>query len=382
MSLTNSDIADLIALRRELHRYPEVSGAEGRTAGRIGTALSEHPPDRLLTGLGGHGVAAVYDGAAPGPTVLFRCELDALPIRETGSADHRSTVPDTGHLCGHDGHMAILAGLARLLARCRPTRGRAVLLFQPAEETGAGARAVLDDPRFETVAPQYAFSLHNMPGVPLGRVSLAAGPVNCASRGLALTLTGTTAHASQPETGISPMPALARLMPRLAELSHGDTADRDFALVTLTHARMGEAAFGIAPGEATLFATLRTLTDDRMAALCDRARALSDTVAAECGLTVRRNYHDIFPHCENDAEATRIIAAALDGLGIPHDATGLPWRPSEDFGRFGHRARSAMLFLGAGTDTPALHNPDYDFPDDLIPAGIRIFERIARDLLG
>jgi amidohydrolase len=382
MTLTQTDIADLTALRHRLHAAPELSGQEGETARLIAGALRALAPDRIVTGLGGHGIAAVFSGSTPGPSLLFRCELDALPIEEKSDLPYRSARPGKGHLCGHDGHMAILMGLARDLAARRPERGRVVLLFQPAEETGAGAAEVLSDPKFETVAPDYAFSLHNLPGLPLGHVGLIPGPVNCASRGMAVTLSGKSAHASEPENGTSPMAALARLMPALTALGHGTTAERDFALVTITHAEMGARAFGIAPGEATLYATLRTLTDDRMAALANAAETLiRDTAAAE-GLRLEITWHDIFAHCENDAQATAIIARALDALGLPHDGRGLPMRASEDFGRFGHRARAAMLFLGAGEDHAALHNPDYDFPDALIPRGAAILARIARDMLG
>jgi amidohydrolase len=382
MTLTNSDIIDLIALRHDLHRHPEVSGHEAQTAQRIVEAFDPLSPDQIMTDLGGHGVAAVFDGLEAGPTVLFRCELDALPIFETGTPAHRSLIEGVGHLCGHDGHMAILMGLARLLSRQRPKRGRVVLLFQPAEETGAGAKAVLEDEQYDPIQPQYAFALHNTPGLPIGHVALNSGPVTCASRGLEAQFIGRSAHASQPETGISPMAALAQVMPELTKLSHGSTEDPDFALVTVTHAQMGEPAFGIAPGDARLFATLRTLTDDLMSNLCDQALTMLNTACDAHGLTFTHAYHDIFLHSENDAKATAIATAALDALKIPHDATGLPWRPSEDFGRFGHSARAAMLFLGAGHGHAALHNPDYDFPDDLIPIGTSIFHRIARDLLG
>lgn len=382
MTLTNSDIADLTAFRRDLHRHPEISGEERETARRVVAALASHPPDTILTGLGGHGVAAVYDGSADGPTVLFRAELDALPIQEISDAPHASATAGKGHLCGHDGHTTILMALARLLSRRRPAKGRVVLMFQPAEETGAGAAAVIADPRFDTIAPDYAFSLHNMPGLPLGHVGLVPGPVNCASRGLRVIFTGKSAHASEPENGTSPMAALSQVMPALTALSHGTTQDRDFTLVTVTHAQMGAPAFGIAPGEATLFATLRTLTDDRMEALCETALGLIADAAGRNGLTVDHGFDDIFLHCENHPQATGILRNALDTLGIAHDGSGLPWRPSEDFGRFGHTAKSAMLFLGAGTDHAALHNPDYDFPDDLIPIGARIFTQVARDLLG
>ncbi|MBC7181267.1 MAG: amidohydrolase, partial [Roseovarius sp.] len=295
MTLTNADITELTALRRLLHQHPEVSGGEIETAQRITGALTAYTPDRLLTGLGGHGVAAVYQGRDHGPTILFRCELDALPITEQGDdLPHRSTVPGTGHLCGHDGHMTVLLALARLLSRQRPARGRVVLLFQPAEETGAGAAAVLRDPEFETISPDYAFALHNMPGLPLGHVGLIPGPVNCASRGMAITLVGKSAHASEPENGHSPMHTLAHLMPALTALSHGTPQDSDFTLATVTHAQMGAPAFGIAPGEATLYVTLRTLTDGGMQALCDAATTLVMDTATAQGLMTEITYHDIF----------------------------------------------------------------------------------------
>ena len=382
MDLSTSDIAALTSFRRTLHQRPEVSGNEKQTARTVRDALSELSPDQVVTGLGGHGLAACFDGPSPRSTILFRCELDALPIQQISDAAHRSRSEGVAHLCGHDGHMAIMMGLARCLSRCRPACGRVILLFQPAEETGAGAAAVLADPRFEALTPDFAFALHNLPGIPLGTAALKSGPVCCASRGLEVTLTGTSAHASQPETGVSPMAAIADLMPALTTLSNGDTDDAGFSLVTVTHANMGAPAFGIAPGNAKLFATLRTLTDDRMKALCDQAIALTGQAAQDHGLEIDHRYHDIFHHCENDPAATGILATALDRAGISRDDTALPWRPSEDFGRFGAVAKSAMLFLGAGVDQPPLHNPHYDFPDDLIPTGVRIFEAVTRDLLG
>ncbi|MEQ8898311.1 MAG: amidohydrolase [Roseovarius sp.] len=382
MTLTNSDIAELITLRRDLHRTPDLSGEEAATSKRILFALSAFAPDELITGLGGHGIAAIYEGGEPGPTVLFRCELDALPIHETGQSDYRSETDGKGHLCGHDGHMAILSGLARRLSRQRPAQGRAVLLFQPAEETGAGAAEVIADPKYAPISPDYAFSLHNMPGLPLGAIGLAEGPVNCASRGLHLTLTGKSAHASNPESGTSPMAAVATLMPALTGLGQGTLGQPDFKLATVTHLRMGEPAFGIAPGEATLYATLRTLTDDGMDDLVNDALTLITHTADRHGLAASHSFEDVFLHSENDAEATAILRRALDTLAIPHDTTGQPWRASEDFGRFGHTAKSAMFLLGAGETHAALHNPDYDFPDDLIAPGVKIFEQVARDLLG
>lgn len=383
MMLTADDLRDLTAFRQDLHRYPEVSRMEAATAGRIEQALQALGPDQIVTGLGGHGVAAVFNGPAEGPTVMFRAELDALPIEELSEAAHRSTIPGKGHLCGHDGHMTLLMGLGRLMSRARPARGRVVLMFQPAEEDGSGAAAVVADPRFEALRPDWAFAIHNMPGLPFGHSGLKAGAVNCASQGLKITLTGKTAHASLPETGVSPALALARLIPAIGGLGSGGVLGPDYRLVTITHARLGEAAFGIAPGEAELWATLRTMADSQMAALRAAAMDLARAEAAASGLGIRFSYHDDFAASVNDADATAHLARALDALGMPHNEGDLPMRASEDFGRFGQGGtRSAMLFLGVGEGHPALHNPDYDFPDTLIPLGVQIFHRVMRDLLG
>lgn len=380
--LTNADIVELTEFRHRLHRHPEVSGQEEWTAAQVVQALEPLSPNRIYTGLGGHGVAAVWDSSKPGPTVMFRSELDALPIQETSQAAHRSTVEGKGHLCGHDGHTTILTGLARLIARHPPSRGRVVLMFQPAEEDGSGAAAVLADPDFAEIRPDWAFALHNMPGLPLGHAVIAAGPANCASEGLRILFRGRTAHASMPETGLSPAPAIAALITAALAAGTGGAIVPGFRLVSICHARMGEPAFGITPGEGELWLTLRTLLDNDMAALRDEVMGLARGLAGQHGLTVEFTQHDRFAACTNDAEATRTIVRSLDKLGISHDDQGLPMRASEDFGLFGSQARSAMFLLGAGETTAALHNPDYDFPNDLISRGVTIFDQIRRDVVG
>ncbi|RWA72261.1 amidohydrolase [Mesorhizobium sp.] len=382
MTLTNRDLVELTAWRRKLHQQPEISNEEEKTAREVVDFLADTSPDKVLTGLGGHGVAAVYDSGQAGPTVLFRSELDALPIHELSGVEHASQVPGKSHMCGHDGHTAILAALGRQLGRQRPARGRVVLMFQPAEETGNGAAGVVADPRFSEIAPDFAFSLHNLPGVPFGEVRLKAGVVNCASRGMRIVLEGKTAHSSMPETGVSPMLAMSQLMPQLPALGRGTFADDDFGMVTVTHCSTGEAVFGIAPGYAEIWATLRTRRDERMTYLCAAAEALAAKIAAEHGLSARHDYHEIFVASVNAPDAVEHLNRALDEEDVPRGEEALPMRASEDFGIFGHNAKSAMFFLGAGERYPALHNPDYDFPDDLIPIGSKIFMRTARNLLG
>jgi amidohydrolase len=383
--LSAEDIADLTAWRRIIHANPELSGEEEQTAARVCQMLEPTGPTQIIRGLGGHGVAAIYDSGVSGPRILLRCELDGLAIEDLADIPHRSRVSGKGHQCGHDGHMAILAGVARILGRAKPKRGAVILMFQPAEEDGSGARKVVADPAFAPLKPDYAFAIHNMPSRPFGEVDIIDGPFSCASRGMRLKLTGKTAHASQPETGVSPMRAIAELMPELTALGSPigtKLSDPEFSLVTVTHANMGAPVFGVAPGEAEIFATLRTLTNAKMQGLVRRAEALAFEVAQREGLKVEISYNDVFDTCENDPQAAGIVRSALDRLATPHSIGMLPMRASEDFGCFGDTAKLAMLLLGSGEDLPALHNPDFDFPDSLIPIGVRIFMTIVDEAMG
>ncbi|MDF0580579.1 amidohydrolase [Bradyrhizobium yuanmingense] len=382
MFLTENDLNELVAWRRHLHAVPELSGQEAKTAEAVRARLQAAGADRIVSGLGGHGVLGIYDGRESGPTIMLRAELDALPIQEKSELKHRSLIAGKAHLCGHDGHMAILAAVAQNLSQQRPSRGRVALLFQPAEEDGSGAAAVLADAKFEQVRPDFVFALHNLPGLDLGQVSLAEGLVNCASQGMQIRLSGRTTHASNPELGISPKDALARLLLEIPALGHGTELDDDFSTLTVTHARLGEPAFGIAPGFGELWATLRTCTDVMMERLRLEAEDLVRRVTAGEGLSTEIAYRDVFNHCANDVDAVAHLRNALDAEGVRHSAEGLPLRGSEDFGRFGYRSRSAMFFLGAGKEHPGLHESNYDFPDQLIEIGARIFIRTIRNLLG
>lgn len=379
--MTPEQHARLTQLRHDLHRIPEVSGKEERTAAFIADLMQASEPDMLLTSLGGYGVAAVFDSGTPGPSVMIRCELDGLPIHEISDLPYRSQIDGRGHLCGHDGHMVMVAGLAEWLAERPLQRGRVVLMFQPAEETGKGAAAVIGDPRFAQIRPDYAFSLHNLPGLAEGAVALCAGPANCASRGMRIRLTGRTSHAAAPQDGVSPAGAISALLPALAGLSQGEALNADFALVTLTHCRMGEATFGISPGAGEIWATLRTVTNDRMRDLMARAEALVAEHATQDGLAFDISYDDEFDACTNHPEAVALLNAACQDQGRAVEIREEPQRWSEDFGQFSRHAKCAMFWLGSGEAQAQLHNPDFDFPDAVIPVGTGIFKAAITDLL-
>lgn len=375
------DDADLVHLRRALHAAPELSGHEVETARRIATRLDGLEPDELVTGLGGHGVAAVFEGDAPGRTVLLRAELDALPIQEGTGAEHASEVAGVAHLCGHDGHMAMLYGAARRLALRRPARGRFVALFQPAEETGEGGPAVAADPRFSALRPDLAFAVHNLPGEPLGSIVVRPGSMNCASRGLEVVLRGWTSHAAHPEDGRSPATAMCCLVEGLQDgRLVGDR--RGFCAVTVVHARLGEQAFGTSPGEARVLVTLRAERDDDMEQLASASCELAASVAAAEGLKVETAWHDVFAATTNSEDAAALVREVASASGCVVRTPPAPIRWSEDFGALIARSGGgALIGLGSGEAQPQLHRPEYDFPDALIEPGVLFLERLARRAL-
>jgi amidohydrolase len=376
-------IARLTRLRHELHAFPEVSGQEVGTAACLREFLVPCNPARLLENLGGHGLAAVFDSPArdAGPTVVLRAELDALPIHETGTHDHPSQRRGAAHACGHDGHMAMLCGVALGLRERPLRRGRLALLFQPAEETGEGARRVVAEPRWQGLAADYVFAVHNLPGYPLGQVMLRAGPLCAGSVGLVIRLEGRTSHAAYPEQGHSPAAALSRLLTELVALPVALERDDALALVTVVHARLGEVAFGTSPGEAEIMATLRSDDEAVLGELRKRAVALARAAAEDDGLGCALEWVDEFPVTRNDDLAVAVAgrAARSAGLAIAEPVES-PFRWSEDFGWFTRQATGAIVGLGSGEHQSVLHAADFDFPDALLPMGLRFWDALIDDL--
>ena len=209
-------------------------------------------------------MAVVYAFGAGGPTILFRCELDALPIQEVNTFAHQSITDGTSHKCGHDGHMAIVAGLAPWLSQCTFRTGTVILLFQPAEETGKGAETVVDNPHFARFQPDYVFALHNIPGYPLHQLLWQPRQFSATVQSIAISLFGKESHAAEPENGINPAPAIAELIQAFGQLVQPDTLHPDFTLITPVHILMGQKQYGISAGYGELHLTLRTWGTDRM----------------------------------------------------------------------------------------------------------------------
>ncbi len=380
MSLTKEQFERIVQLRRELHAHPEVSLNEKATAARISTYLKGLKPDEILTDVGGHGVMALFDSGTPGPVRLFRCELDALPIEEENTFDHRSTVPGVSHKCGHDGHMAILSGLAECLSVDRPKEGKVWLLYQPAEENGEGAKAVLQDQRMRAIAPERVYALHNLPGVTLGNILLREGPFNASVNSIIITFKGRTSHAAEPEHGIDPARAMGDLFHRSLALNHNVPSDDRMRVVSSVYAELGSKDHGISAGRAEIHLTLRCWTDEELESLQNDIEAIAKDLAQRDGLKLEIGYTQRFHANHNDPRiVAQVRSAAQRGKLVVEDALN-PYKWGEDFGLFTAEYPGCMIGLGAGEGMPALHNPDYDFPDAIIPHGVKLFEELARNV--
>ncbi|MBN7810020.1 amidohydrolase [Algoriphagus sp. H41] len=368
----------LIQLRHTLHQFPEIALEEGKTARRILDFFAPLGADRTIKGLGGTGLAFVFRGKKPGKRLLFRCELDALPIEDLKPSDHQSQIPGKGHLCGHDGHMAIVCGLGETLSKSRPESGEVVLLFQPAEETGDGAKAILDDPRFAEIRPDAAFALHNLPGYPLHQIVMRAGTFAAGSTGMTVSLTGKTSHSAHPEAGINPAQALANLIQRLPRLPQDLPG---YALLTLIHAELGSLAFGTSAGKAGLSMTLRAFDQAELERLIALVKREAKIEAEKAGLKLDFHFVESFAVSKNDPDLYPMVEQAANNLGLSVVEKPDPFRWSEDFGLFSQICPAFLFGLGAGENCPQLHEGAYDFPDELIGTGVGVFEELSELIL-
>ncbi len=371
-----SDIKHLVNFRQTLHQNPELSGYEEYTAEALKRTIIRYQPDDIIDGLGGFGVAFVFRGREDGPTLLFRADMDALPILESNDFDYSSRTENVAHQCGHDGHMAILVGVAKQISKNRPKAGKVVLLFQPAEETGEGAIAVLNDPNFHRIEPNLCFALHNIPGYPKGAILLKNGIFSAASKGLTVKLKGKTSHAAEPGKGISPAIAMAKIMERITKLPEKENLFSEFVLATIVHAKLGERTFGTTPGNAEIMITLRSLNDEDMDVLLEHTKSVIYLISKGENLIADISCTDIYPTMANNASLNQKVKEAAKQCNIPTIKVEQPFPWAEDFANFALKYKSVMFGIGAGEDAPKLHNADYNFPDDIIENGVNIFTEI------
>lgn len=374
-------IAKVKELRKELHQYPELSGVEIGTAKRIKSFISKYYPTKILDNLGGNGLAAVYEYSNQGPTIAIRCELDALPIVEKNKFEHRSRNNGVSHKCGHDGHMAIVAGLIFWIREQSFESGKIVLLFQPAEETGKGAARILADMRFKQLNIDYILALHNIPDVPLHTVILPRQGFSAEVQSMAIFLKGKESHASEPENGINPANAIAEITSRLDALNLNDPKNDDFSILTPIHIHMGQKSYGISPANGEVHYTIRTWSSKRMQQLKMEIENICKKTCHSNTLDFNIQWFEYFPASINDGYCRKIILNAIEANELKKVEQTYPFKFGEDFGWYSKSYKAAMFGLGAGMDTPALHHSKYDFPEELLSTGMDIFKTIILEVL-
>ncbi|MEZ5013428.1 MAG: amidohydrolase [Chitinophagales bacterium] len=373
-------LPELISFRKKLHRFPEVSQKEYSTSASIMEYLSTHTQAQILS-VAETGVLAVFDSENPGKTVLLRADIDALPIKEINTFDHRSVSPGVSHKCGHDGHTAILLGVAQVLSVEMPETGKVILLFQPAEENGMGAEAVLRDPYVQDQHIDFVFALHNLPGFKKNIIVIRENNFNANVKSIIIQLHGKTAHAAEPEKGNNPALAIADILHFAEKETNNHPEQEDFFLITPVYAHLGDMAYGISAGAGEVHLTIRSwdlgLLEKKSAALI----AFVDEICMHYGLQKEISWTQEFYANMNDHASIDIIKQAAAQNGFATQTVTFPFKWGEDFGLFTQIFPGAMWGLGAGEDTPALHNPDYDFPDDIIATGVQQFVQIIREVL-
>jgi len=366
-------------LRRNIHRHPERSGEETGTARIITDYLSKCPGWEVQTGIGGHGVLATWRSGKPGDHTVFRAELDALPIQETTGLEYASVNPGVGHHCGHDGHMAMLCGLAARTPAIGGLHGCISLLFQPAEETGQGAAAMLRDEAMKDWHPSRIIALHNTPGHPLGQLICREGVMLVASTGVSVSFQGTSAHAAHPELGKSPWRALQTLADQALQWPSTLVPLGNSAKVTLAGINMGGPHYGTSPAAGTVWLTLRAYQTETLNMLKNQVAMLAGQLAAGQELRYEVNFTEEFEATVNQGSLFREIRDLAKAAGFSWVEPDRPWSYSEDFGRFGRIAPTLFMGIGSGEQQPVLHASDFDFPDELLAMGIDVLETIVQN---
>ena len=371
--------------RHQLHRIPETAFNEHATSAYVADVLRTLGFD-VLTGIGGTGVVGSLTRGSARRAVGLRCELDALPLTEDSGVEHASTHPGSMHACGHDGHMAMLLGAAAALAEQAGFDGTIRVLFQPAEEPGRGAQAMLDDGLLERFPLDSLYGLHNMPRLPAGHLLTRSGPIMASEDNFTIHLRGRGGHASAPHQVIDPLVISAEVITALQHVVARSVDPIATAVLSCTDLRTDGARNAI-PSNVHITGDTRSFDPAVQALLERRIRSISTGIAAAHGATANVTYTHEFAPTVNDADcASRAARAARTALGPERvDADCDPVMASEDFGVLAQHVPACLAFLGNGTvpgqgGTP-LHSHDYAFNDDILTTGVAFYVQIVRDAL-
>ncbi|MET4100638.1 amidohydrolase [Roseovarius sp. MBR-78] len=372
---------EMTAWRRHLHAHPEIGLDCPETAAFVVAKLREFGITQIETGVAQSGVVAVIEGRGEGPAIGLRADMDALPMPDLSGTDHASTVPGRAHACGHDGHTTMLLGAAKYLAETRNFAGRAVLLFQPAEEGPGGARLMVEEGVLDRYDVREVYALHTLPGAPEGRFETTPGPIMAAVDTLHIHVIGQGGHAAMPNEARDPIPAAVAMVQAIQTIVTRDRDPLDDLVISVTQIHAGSAD-NVIPERAYVGATIRTFSAEVQAMVHRRLREVAEGVAAAHGVRAEVEIELGYPPTVNEPQATEFavgIAREVVGEGAVI-ADRRREMGAEDFAYMLAERPGSYLFLGQGAG-PGLHHPGFDFNDAMAPAGASFFARLIERAL-
>jgi len=385
-----SDVAAIQAIRRDIHAHPELCFQEERTADVIAKALTEWGIP-IHRGLGKTGVVGIVKNGTSSRALGLRADIDALPMTEHNTFAHASQYPGKMHACGHDGHTAMLLGAAKYLAKHRNFDGTVYLIFQPAEEGGGGANVMIKDGLFEKFPMEAVFGAHNWPGMPVGSFGVNPGAMMASGNRFSVTIRGKGSHAALPHLGIDPVPIAAQLINGFQTIITRNRRPLEPGVISVTMLQAGEA-LNVVPDSCTLSGTVRTFSYELLDLIETRMRDMSEHTCAAFGATCEFEFNRYYPPTINHPAETEFVRKVLGEVVGPANVQAFePTMGSEDFSFF-LQAKPGCYFAigngdgehrdgGHGLGPCMLHNPSYDFNDDLIPLGATAWVRIAEQWL-
>jgi hippurate hydrolase len=378
--------AQIVAIRRDIHAHPELCFQENRTADLVAAKLTEWGIP-IHRGLGTTGVVGIIKGGDSGRAIGLRADMDALPLQEFNTFDHASRHQGKMHACGHDGHTAMLLAAAQHLAKHRNFDGTVYVIFQPAEEGGGGAREMIKDGLFKEFPMQAVFGVHNWPGPKVGTFAVSPGPVMASSNEFHITIHGKGSHAALPHNGIDPVPIAAQLVQAFQTIISRNKKPVDAGVISVTMIHAGEAT-NVVPDSCELQGTVRTFTIEVLDLIEQRMREISEGICtamgATCDFRFVRNYP---PTVNHPAEAEFMRQVMAEMVGPENVSPQEPTMGAEDFSYMLQACPGAYAFIangdgvhremGHGAGPCTLHNPSYDFNDELIPLGGTMWVRLV-----
>jgi amidohydrolase len=379
----NDLVPEVLTWRRELHQNPEIMYDVEETAKFVAERLRAFGCDEVKTAVGRTGVVGVIRGAkgSSSRSIGLRADMDALPIEEETNLPYRSRTPGKMHACGHDGHTAMLLGAAQRLAATRDFAGNAIVIFQPAEEGGAGAMAMIDDGLLDQFGIEQVYGMHNWPGSPVGAFGLRKGPLMAAADEITITIEGKGGHGAMPHLCIDPVMVGAQIITALQTITSRNVDPLDSSVISITQFRAGTAN-NIIPQSAWLNGTVRTLKPATRDMVEKRIHAIATALAAASGATARVEYRRGYPPTINHSAETDFAASIARKVAgdARVDVNAPPTMGSEDFSFMLEARPGAFIFIGNG-DSATLHHPSYDFNDEVLPYGMSYWVELVETAL-